>query len=88
MTVKFKGKKPILQACPFCGSSDVELENVYGLAFHVECHNVKCACTGPSFLQGKKHNGMWAKEAAINAWNTRKSPDDVKVLSYETGRVQ
>lgn len=57
-----------LRPCPFCRSTDVHVEHVYGGGFfQVECDN--CGATGPSYEVRRKYGKDWPREAAIRAWN-------------------
>ncbi len=54
---------PKLKPCPFCGSSEVELDmyvGIEGFYYSVSCHN--CGCK----LWGKN-----TEKKAIDLWNTR-----------------
>ena len=51
-----------ISRCPFCNSSDVELQNESFIAF-VKCN--MCNATGPSFEKWKRYNDS----IAISAWN-------------------
>ena len=56
-----------LRACPFCHSTDVHVENVFGTAVRVECSD--CQATGPSYETRRKYGKAWPRDAAIRAWN-------------------
>ena len=62
-----------LKACPFCGSTNVEI-SPYGGAKAVAC--MDCFCRSEIF------EGENAKEKAIAAWNRRAAPEN-KALTLE-----
>lgn len=49
-----------LKSCPFCGGEDLQVINVYGEDYYVDC--LTCTACGPS---GDTY------EEAIEAWNRR-----------------
>ena len=49
-----------LKSCPFCGGTNLQIIDVYGEGFYVDC--ITCTAYGPS---GE------TMEKAIEAWNKR-----------------
>lgn len=49
-----------MEPCPFCGCTDVEVENEDGSFWYVFCN--RCLCEGPNVL---------SESAAIQEWNDR-----------------
>ena len=49
-----------LKPCPFCGGKDLQVVNVYGEDYYVDCQT--CTTCGPS---------ADTYEEAIEAWNRR-----------------
>jgi Lar family restriction alleviation protein len=68
------GVDPPLLPCPFCGGTDMEVENTHTPSYAVECEDCGAAIgTPPGLTDGAKTraNHRRAFLAAISAWNTR-----------------
>jgi Lar family restriction alleviation protein len=73
-------RKPLrAKPCPFCGSSDVFVENMDAGVYRMWCN--ECAALGPPVERGDYGDGRNLEEHdATRAWNQRKHP----VLSAST----
>jgi hypothetical protein len=72
----------VIEGCPFCGSSDLELLNTHTACYWIKCkecerQGFKVEVGGSSFSGGYRSERIprrrheMAKQSAIEAWNRR-----------------
>jgi len=69
----------LLLPCPFCGSTELELNNTWTASYWISCDGCSCQVHDPGAGgEGrdpfKVEDHQASKEAAIAAWNQRVSP--------------
>ena len=80
-----------LKNCPFCGSNKIGYSiktcGSYRGQYHVAMYCKDCNCYGKRTLIKPTETARWEieknesyKELAIQAWNTRKSIDDLNII--------
>lgn len=67
-----------LKPCPFCGSTDLEVNNTHTPSYWVECNNCEGEISGEypaddTFINEEAHTAMHetAIRSAVRWWNTR-----------------
>ncbi len=65
---EFFGMNIVLDNCPFCGSSDVELQRVgdwVSQAMAVVCNNEDCDAQGPTSVEIEEAHQLWNKRKLV-----------------------
>ena len=64
-----------LKHCPFCGSTEVVLENTHNPSYWVECQDCEAQIHGESYGSRKDYGSIASHKksakSAINKWNGR-----------------